>query len=147
MTKSERLKPVQRVNESREKDAARALGHSVQTLQQQEQRLAELQQYRDEYDKQIQEMGAKGVNASRLQQVQNFLHNLNRAISHQQQIVELASREREQKRHSWQQAHGKTQVMSKVIERYRADEQYQANKRDQKENDEHALNGTLHRKG
>ena len=147
MTKSERLKPVQRVNESREKDAARALGHSVQSLQQQEQRLAELQQYRDEYDRQIQEMGANGLTASRLQQMQRFLHNLNLAIGQQQQIVEVARNEREQKRHSWQQAHSKTQVMDKVIERYRADELYQANKREQKENDEHALNGALHKKG
>ncbi len=146
MTKSERLKPVQRINESREKDAAKALGHSVQSLQQQEQRLAELQQYREEYDRQIQELGANGVVASRLQQMQSFLHNLNLAIKQQQQIVEVARREREQKRHSWQQAHDKTQVMDKVIERYQADEQYQANKREQKENDEHALNNSLHNK-
>ncbi len=146
MTKSERLKPVQRINESREKDAAKALGHSVQSLQQQEQRLAELQQYREEYDRQIQELGANGVVASRLQQMQSFLHNLNLAIKQQQQIVEAARHEREQKRHSWQQAHGKTQVMDKVIERYQVDEQYQANKREQKENDEHALNNSLHNK-
>jgi len=146
MTKSERLKPVQRINESREKDAARALGRSVQIVQQHEQRLAELQQYRDEYDRQIQSMGENGVVASRLQQMQSFLHNLNQAISQQQLIVEQARREQEHKRRSWQQAHGKTQVMDKVVERYRRDEQYQANKRDQKENDEHALNNSLHKK-
>ncbi len=146
MTKSDRLKPVQRINESREKDAARALGNSVQTLQQHEQRLAELRQYREEYDQQVQQMGANGMLASRLQQMQSFLHNLNQVIKQQQQIVEAARREQEVKRRSWQQAHGKTQVMDKVIDRYRADEQYQANKREQKENDEHALNNSLHSK-
>jgi flagellar protein FliJ len=146
MTRSERLKPIQRLNESREKDAAKALGHSVQSLQQHEQRLSELQQYRDEYDRQIQELGQNGVIASRLQQMQTFLHNLNTAIAQQQGIVEQARRQQEQKRHSWQRAHSKSQVMDNVADRYRRDEQYQANKRDQKENDEHALNGTLHKK-
>ncbi len=147
MTRSERLKPIQRLNESRENDAARALGHSVQTLQQQTQRLSELQQYRDEYDRKIQELGQNGVIASRLQQMQSFLNNLNLAIAQQQGIVEQAQRQQEQQRHSWQRAHNKSQVMDNVAERYRRDEQYLANKRDQKENDEHALNGTLHKKG
>jgi flagellar protein FliJ len=147
MTRSERLKPIQRLNESRENDAARALGHSVQTLQQQTQRLSELQQYRDEYDRKIQELGQNGVIASRLQQMQSFLNNLNLAIAQQQAVVEQAQRQQEQQRHSWQRAHNKSQVMDNVAERYRRDEQYQANKRDQKENDEHALNGTLHKKG
>lgn len=146
MTKSERLKPIQRLNESRENDAARALGQSVQTLQQQEQRLLELRQYRDEYDRQIQELGKNGVIASRLQQMQRFLYNLSQAIGQQQLIVEQARREQELKRQSWQIAHSKSQVLDNVADRYRRDEQYHANKHEQKENDEHALNGTLHKK-
>jgi flagellar protein FliJ len=147
MTRSERLKPIQRLNMSRENDAARALGHSVQLLQQHEQRLHELRQYRDEYDRQIQELGQNGVIASRLQQMQRFLNNLNLAIAQQQEIVEKARQQQEQQRHSWQRAHNKSQVMDNVAERYRRDEQYQANKRDQKENDELALVGTRHKKG
>ncbi len=146
MTKSDRLKPMQRLNESREKDAARALGHSVQSLQQQEQRLLELRQYRDEYDRQIEELGKNGVLASRLQQMQRFLQNLSLAIGQQEMIVEQARHEQERKRHSWQNAHSKSQVLDNVAERYRRDEQYHANKREQKENDEHALNNSLHKK-
>jgi flagellar FliJ protein len=138
MTKSRRLKPVQQLSESREQDAARALGSSNQAVQEQERRLAELEQYRDEYYKYVQEKGAAGVMASKLLELQRFLNNLNQAIEQQRQMVELARQEREQKKHSWQQAHGKSQAMNKVVDRYRQEEQFTRNKREQKEIDEHA---------
>jgi len=138
MTKSERLKPVQRISESREQDAARALGDSNQSVQAQEQRLVELEQYRSEYHQYVHERGAAGLTAGKLQELQRFLNNLNQAIEQQKQVVEMARQERERMKASWQQAHGKHHALNKVVERYREDERLSANKREQKEIDEHA---------
>lgn len=138
MTKSKRLQPVQRLSESREQDAARALGNSIQTVEDQERRLAELEQYRDEYHKYVQQRGEAGVMAAKLLELQRFLGNLNQAIEQQKQVVEAVRHEREQKRRSWQQAHGKSKAVGKVVDRYRTEEQLAANKREQKEIDEHA---------
>jgi flagellar FliJ protein len=138
VSKSKRLEPVKQLSESREQDAARALGQSNQALLAEEQRLVELQQYRDEYHNYVQQKGAAGVMASKLLELQRFLGNLNQAIEQQKRVVERARQEQAQVKHSWQQARGKHQAMNKVIERYRQDEQLAADKREQKEIDEHA---------
>jgi flagellar FliJ protein len=138
MKKSDRLKPVQRLSESREQNAARALGESNQAVEAQEQRLSELEEYRSEYYKYVQERGANGVTAGKLQDLQRFLNNLNMAIEQQKQVVEMARQEREQMKGLWQQAHGKHQALSNVVERYREDERLEDGKREQKDIDEHA---------
>ena len=83
MRGSERLGSVRRLNESRELSAARALGRSVRRVREQEQRLSELERYREEYRRQLEEMGAGGVVAARLQEMRGFLHNLDLAIEGQ----------------------------------------------------------------
>lgn len=138
MKKSERLKPVQRLCESREQSAAKALGKSNQAVQAQEQRLSELEQYRSEYYQYVQKQGAAGVTAGKLQDLQRFLNNLNLAIEQQKHVVEMARQEQEHMKTSWQQAHGKHQALNNVVDRYRDDERSESGKREQKEIDEHA---------
>jgi flagellar FliJ protein len=104
----------------------------------QEQRLSELEQYRNEYYKYVQERGAAGVTAGKLLDLQRFLNNLNLAIEQQKQVVEMARSEREQMKASWQQAHGKHKALNNVVDRYREDERVADGKREQKEIDEHA---------
>ncbi|MGM0594820.1 MAG: flagellar export protein FliJ [Pseudomonadota bacterium] len=141
MSKANRFQPVQRLNQSREESAARALGNSNQAVEAQEQRLRELEHYREEYQRYVHERGSAGVSAGKLQELRRFLGNLNLAIEQQRQMLEQARQEREHKRRSWQQAHGESQALNKVVERYRRDEQSAANKREQKEIDEHAQRG------
>ena len=141
MKRSERLKPIKQLTEARELQAAKALGNSNRQLEEQETRLQELQQYQQEYLKYFQQRGQSGVTAAKLQELQHFLHTLKQAITQQQQMVENVRRECEQKRHQWQQAHGKTVAMDKVVARYRSDEELLADKREQKESDEFAQRG------
>ena len=115
MKKSDRLTPVQRLSESREQTAAKALGKSNQAVQAQEQRLSELEQYRSEYYQYVQERGAAGVTAGKLQDLQRFLNNLNLAIEQQKQVVEMARREQEQMKVHWHQAHGKHQALIDTV--------------------------------
>lgn len=138
MKKSDRLQPVQRLSESREQDAAKALGDSNRAVSEQEQRLADLESYREEYARYYQQRGEAGVTAAKLMELQRFLHNLNKAIEQQQQVVAMAREHSEQSKQQWNTARGKRQALGKVAERYREEEQRNAARQEQKENDEHA---------
>mgnify|MGYP002712502084 FL=1 len=90
MTKSERMKPVVRVAESREQAAAREFGASKRALQEHEQRLAELLTYREEYHRHLQQTGRAGVSAGQVMSLKRFLAQLNKASEQQRRIVETA---------------------------------------------------------
>lgn len=138
MKKSNRLKPVQRLSEAREQDAAKALGDSNRHVSEQEQRLADLENYREEYARYYQQRGEQGVTAAKLMELQRFLHNLNKAIEQQQQVVAMARQRSEQSKQQWNSARGKSQALDKVVERYRKEEDRSASRQEQKDNDEYA---------
>lgn len=138
MKKSNRLKPVQRLSEAREQDAAKVLGDSNRDVSEQEQRLVELESYREEYARYYQQRGEQGVTAAKLMELQRFLHNLNKAIEQQQQVVAMARQRNEQSKRQWNKARGKSRALGKVVERYRKEEDRSAARQEQKDNDEYA---------
>jgi flagellar FliJ protein len=136
--KSDRFKPVQRLSRSREQDAAKALGESNRAVSEQEQRLAELEQYREEYARYYEQRGREGISGAKLQELQRFLHNLNKAIEQQQQLVAMARQQSELSLNKWQQARGRSKAMDTVADRYRQAEEHDRARQEQKETDEHA---------
>lgn len=136
MTKSQRMKPVLRIAEMREQTAAKDLATSQRYLQEQQARLAELQQYQADYTKDFHTQGSVGISAARFQELQRFLASLSQAIEQQQQLIAHVTQVCEQKKRIWQQAYGKSQSLDKVVQRYFEQEQYTQDKRDQKETDE-----------
>jgi flagellar FliJ protein len=138
MKRSDRLKPVQRLSEAREQDAAKALGVSNRNLSEQEQRLAELEQYREEYTRYVRQRGESGVTAAKLVELQNFLQNLNKAIEQQRQVLAMAKQRSEQSKQQWNKARGRNKALDKVAERYRQEEERNAARQEQKETDEYA---------
>jgi len=135
------MKPVVRVAESREQQAARALGAAQAQLAQARQQLAELQHYRDDYRQRFQQAGATGMGATQLADYQQFLHKLGLAIEQQTQQVAQASREAEAKRTQWFASRGKVRMLDTVVARYQAVEQRQAARQEQREQDERAQRG------
>jgi len=136
MTKSQRMKPVQRVAEAREQATAKDLAAAQRYLKDQETRMAELRQYQREYLQQSQDMGRAGISAARYMEMQRFLANVDKAIEQQRQVVDNAVRVCEQKRRIWQEAYSKCKSLDKVVERFAAQELYVASQREQKELDE-----------
>lgn len=141
MSRSKRLKPIQRITEMREKDAAQDLGESQQRLQLLQKQLSELERYREEYRNYYQQSGREGMTALRLQQLQQFLTNIDKAIEQQDQAIKSAEYQCEEKKKLWYAARGRTQALDKVAERYLDDERQQQNRREQKELDERAGRG------
>ena len=141
MKRSKRLKPVVRVAESREQQAARALGAAQARLAQAQQQLAELQRYRDDYRQGFQQAGATGMGAAQLADYQQFLHKLGQAIEQQAQQVVQATQEAEAKRAQWFTSRGKVRMLDTVVARYQAIEQQQASRQEQREQDERSQRG------
>lgn len=138
MTKSERLKPVARVAESKERDAAKALGDRQRALSEREAALSELLSYRDEYRRRFQQAGSEGLNGSRLQDYRSFLNRLDGAILQQRELIETARRAYEQQKRVWHEKWNRTKVLDKVVDRYREQEARLETRREQSEHDERA---------
>jgi len=138
MTKSERLKPVVRVAESRERDAAKALGDCQRVLSEREVSLSELLSYRDEYRRRFQEAGSGGLNGSSLQDYRSFLNRLDGAIRQQRHLTEAARCAYEQQKRIWHEKWNRTKVLDKVVDRYRQQEAHMEARREQGEHDDRA---------
>lgn len=138
MKRSRRLQPVVKVAESREQQAARALGQSQQDLAQAEQRLAELEAYREEYIRRFHSEGATGMSAAQMGDYRQFLHKLARAIEQQGHVVGQAKKAVEAQRQHWFKSRGKVQMLDNVVSRYAADEQRESDRKEQHEQDERA---------
>ena len=139
MTRSKRIRPVVEIAENRERDAARQLGVSRQSVAEQERRLEELLQYREEYNQRLTGEGSNRMGARKLQEYQVFLSRLNQAVEQQKLLLAKVKRECDEKSQHWAKHRTHAKVMNKVEERYLKQERHQEDKQDQKEMDEHAL--------
>jgi len=138
MSRSKRMKPVQRVAETREQTAVQKLGESQQYLDAQRAKLGELRGYRDQYSESFRTSGGQGLDANRLQDYRVFLARLNEAIRQQEDILAQCASDHEQTRQQWIQTRSHHQAIDKVIEHYRSVEQKTQDRQEQKEQDERA---------
>jgi len=136
MTKSERLRPIVRISETREQQAAKELAAAMQRLQQAEARLAELEGYRNEYEKTFHGGARQGIGAEKLRDYRNFVAQLNLAIGQQGKKVSEAAAACEQARRAWLQTRTRTQSLDKVVENHRRAEIRGEACREQRELDE-----------
>jgi len=136
MTRSRRLRPVADYSDSREREAARSLGASQEQLAAARRTLQELSVYRDEYLRQMQGAGARGLPAQRVRMYQQFLNRLDQAIVLQEQRVKQAGMEMEKKRQAWLERRCRSKAIHKVVSRYRHQERLQDDRREQREQDD-----------
>lgn len=138
MTKSERLEPVLRVAEDREQRAARHMAESLRLVEERQQRLTELLQYREEYLTRFAASGGVARSALALRDYKAFLDRLDYVIKEQQKVLELAKAEFEKRKKKWLATRTKTKALDKAIDRLQSAEERAADKKQQKESDERA---------
>ncbi len=136
MSPSKRFKPVLRVAESNERNAAHQFGDSCRYMQEQEAKLDELRQYHDEYLERFNTASRNGINAAQLREYQAFLSKLDLAIKEQEAVVQASDKNQSVKKELWQQKHIRSKVLDNVMQRYQAEEKRILEKREQKEADE-----------
>jgi len=143
MTKSERLQPIVRVSESKERQAARMLAVALKRCQEVEARLKELQTYREEYEQLFQRTSRSGVGAEKLRDYRAFIAQLNQAIGYQEQKVSAAVAACGAARAAWLKTRTRCQALGKVVDGHRRDERRSEARREQKNSDElaHGMQG------
>jgi len=138
MKRADRLEPVQRIVDDTEKRMAEHLASAERLVKTCEQKLSELNGYRDDYTQGFEQRAGNGMGARDLLDYQAFISRLNDAINQQAQIVENARQECELHRLRWQDAAKRAKALGHVIHTWQQEERRSEDRREQRETDERA---------
>jgi flagellar FliJ protein len=138
MTRSERLIPVSRIAENREKKAAAEMVEFRRLVDAQQAKLDELHGYRNDYAKRLNDAGRKGMDAQRLIDYQRILAKLGDAISWQEKRLTALKQDYEVIRRRWTDSHSRTAALEKAMARFHAEERRAIERKEQWEMDEQA---------
>ncbi|VAX14242.1 hypothetical protein MNBD_GAMMA24-2015 [hydrothermal vent metagenome] len=140
MKKSTRIQPLKNLASRHEQQAARVLGQSKTQLGQQQGRLRELFNYREEYQQRFHLQAKNGIGGAQLQAYQSFMQQLDEAIRQQRRQIEQSEQTCHTVTAEWREKHIRTQVLDKTIQRLQVKEARQAEKIQQRESDDRAAN-------
>ncbi len=132
MTGSERLKPIQHVAEVRERDAARSFAESQRRLEEEQQRLSQLEAYRDEYLQRFRRLQQEGLTVAQLLEYQAFLAKLDAAVRHQAEIVQLRRGDAERRLAAWTDRRTHSRAMERAVDNLADRELQDGERREQK---------------
>ena len=119
-------------------DAALRLGVATRSVKELEEKLALLQQYRDDYTQRMQEGMQAGLSMQNLRNFQFFLKKIDDAVLGQQQLVRDAHYRRQREQSNWQENERKRMSYKTVEQRSEKIVRQKEERRDQKQTDEHA---------
>jgi flagellar FliJ protein len=139
MKRSSRFKPVVKVEQNRERTAARHFGQCQQTLSAHQKKLDELISYRAEYQERYVTSMKQGTDGTTIQEYRAFLHKLDRAIAQQEQLIVQSEGEVSSSRQHWMQKRTRTRAIDTLVDKIKADEKRQVDRKEQKDSDERAL--------
>ncbi|MBG4607182.1 flagella biosynthesis chaperone FliJ [Pseudomonas aeruginosa] len=131
-----RLAPVVDMASKAERDAATQLGRCQQQFLAAQQKLAELERYRNDYQQQWISQGQKGVSGQWLMNYQRFLSQLETAVAQQANSVTWHREAVDKARLNWQERYARLEGLRKLVERYLEEARQAEDKREQKQLDE-----------
>jgi flagellar FliJ protein len=138
MTRTQRIRPVQRIVDDRERESAKAVAQARARLADAEAKHVELQRYRDDYQRGFQKEAAGGASGMRLRDFRLFLARLDDAIRQQELLVARARGEVDAQTHQWQETQRRAKALGLVIDKWRGEERREAERQDQRDTDERA---------
>jgi len=124
-------------------EATRRFGQAVRASEAEEQKLALLKQYREDYAARFQAHRSTGLSATGYRNFQVFLDQLDAAITGQEQVVAHAQCRTEDERSAWQDCERKRISYDTLAARAEKSEQQRSARRDQKQTDEQAARRLL----
>lgn len=133
---SQRLATLLKLAALREQNAARALGTSGERLRQAQQQSEQLESYRSEYEQTFIADGARPRSAREFANFQGFFGQLSQV--QQQQVQQVTQREAdcEAARQRWLALHARHNLLDQLRDRKVKKEQFEAEKRLQRELDD-----------
>lgn len=147
MNSSQRLKPIKKLADNKQKVAAISLGKSLENCNQQVDRLEQLIAYKVEYLATMSFKTRQGISGSRLQQYHQFLTKLDSAIKQQRLAVQQGENSLAQCKTDWQTDNSRAKVIGKVINKFKANETKAADKKESAQLDEMSTQAFLRSKG
>jgi flagellar FliJ protein len=135
-SRAARLAPVVEMAEKAEKAAVLRLGHFQGQVRLAESKLADLENFRLEYQEQWIVRGSSGVSGQWLLGYQGFLAQLGTAIDQQRQSLNWHQNNLNKSREAWQQAFARVEGLRKLVQRYMDEARQREDKREQKLLDE-----------
>ncbi|MDN3518284.1 flagellar export protein FliJ [Aquisalimonas lutea] len=145
MSRLKRLETVEGVMDDKAERAAREFGEAQQQLDNERQRLEQLQQFRAEYQGRLTGDGGATMDAFRLRDFNAFIARIDAAIEQQNEQIRAAERQFQRAREHWEHERTRAEAMGKVVARERDAEQRQERKREQTQADELAQRMFAHR--
>ena len=132
--RSKKIGKVASLAAAEERRLGEMAGRARRHLQEQMDRLGELNAFRHNYEQKA--SGQSTLRAAHWQDYQSFLHRLDTAVKAQQQIVRDSERSLEVHRQRWIAKRQRLESLQRVLEKYQADERVQDARREQKQLDE-----------
>lgn len=126
--------------------AAQRLGRTMRAVDDAEQKLALLMQYRDEYAARFQSSQTAGLTAAGYRNFQSFIDKLDKAIGEQQRAVRDVQARAGNDRSAWQASERKRASFDTLANRALHAAQCKENRRDQQQADEHAARQLLYKR-
>jgi flagellar FliJ protein len=142
MMKSKRFEPIQEIASTEAVDLSRAMGEAGRKVADIESQLEQLKSYRDEYVRNSTQSAA-AMDAVKLQNYRSFLDRLGEALRQHMKSLETARAEYERRRALWSEKRVEAESLSRVVDRFRKEEQHVADRREQREGDDAALRASL----
>jgi flagellar protein FliJ len=141
MMKSKRFEPIREIASTSARDLSRAMGEAARKVADLERQFEQLQSYRNEYERNSQSPAA--IDAVKLQNYRSFLDRLGEALRQHLKNLDTARAEYERRRALWSEKRIEAESLSRVVDRFRKEEQHAADRREQHEGDEAAMRISL----
>lgn len=137
MSRSHKLNPVIDIARKATETELIKLGETNALLQQEQGQLDDLVGYRQEYLNRFRQDDPTLMSAKKALDLRAFLAQLDQAIHAQQVQVNQSQTRVQHQQNNWFEAKNKEQAIDTLMARYKADEQQQQQRYEQRENDEH----------
>jgi flagellar protein FliJ len=136
--RSRQLKTAQRVFDEDERRKAETLADSERQLHESETKLAELQRYSEDYQRDFARRAGGGMDAARARDYQVFIARLEEALRQQAELVSRARAQRTEQLGKWRGAAQRSAAVERAVERHRCEEQRAVERHEQRDSDERA---------
>ena len=122
MKKSQRLSVLIKIEEAKEREEARIFSGYQKAVQDNRNKLSDLEGYLNEYKDMFTQLCSRGVDAEKIRSCYAFISQLNTAISQQQKLVSEAEGAAEEYRQNWLLAKQRMDILGKTISKFRDEE-------------------------
>jgi flagellar protein FliJ len=138
MIKSKRFEPIREIASTSANDLSRAMADAGRKVADLERQHEQLKSYRDEYVRNsTQSTGV--MDSVKLQNYRSFLDRLGEALRQHEHSLDSARKEFEKRRLQWSEKRIEAESLTRVVDRFRKEEQSAADRREQREGDDAAM--------